>query len=85
MGIIRKRKLSPSIGVITIGETGLVRLILTSSTSTVLRQSERYVLLKPISRRLPSIAAGILSEAEPKEVALETLIRFHQKCSEQGF
>ena len=41
MGIIRKIKLSPSIGLIIIGETGLESSTITSSASTVLRQSER--------------------------------------------
>ena len=71
-------------GLIIIGETGLESSILTSSTSTVLKQSVRYVLLKPISTLFPSIAAGILSLAAPREVALETLIVLSSKTQRIG-
>ena len=39
MGMIRKMKLSPSMGLMIMGETGLESSIFTSSASTVLKQS----------------------------------------------
>jgi hypothetical protein len=41
IGIMRKMKLSPSTGLMIIGETGLESSIETSSTSTVFKQSVR--------------------------------------------
>ena len=66
------------------GATAPLSIILTSSLSQARRASSIYLLLKPIVHSSPSIFAGSLSFAVPREVILEILIRLSEKTHLTG-
>ena len=66
------------------GAIAPLSIILTSSVSQTLSASSIYLLLKPIVQSSPSILAGSLSFAVPREVMLEILIILSPKTHLTG-